>query len=1274
VANSSSLIFNIIARYQGDKAVKSAADGLDRFVRSAGKLIAVAPTAQAATAGLVAGVGAATATFASAGVALGAFGAAIGPQVKRMSEASTAAEKMAKAQETAANKQQVADQLRASGSKLAEKAQKAATSAKLSAIQAENAYKRATAGLPKSTADAALSFAKLKVAYKSWSDSLSPTTMPMFTKAFGTVRKMLPSLTPLVRTASAALNNFFNSAADGVNQGGFARFMNRMNESAKVVLPNLLLSIKNVFKGFGGIIKAFLPSTAGFSSGMEEMTRKFAKWGQGLGNSEGFKNFMSYIREHGPKLMEVFRNLGSAVVKIIEALGPLTGQSLALVGAFAALVSAIPTPVLTILMRWITLTYIALKIYKTYQVAANTAAAAWALIQRRGGIQGMFQVAVLRAQLIALRAWSAATRIAAAVQWAFNAAMNAGGIGLVITIIAAIIAVIVLLATKTKFFQTVWAGVVKGVTVAIEWVVKAFKWLWNVLFGHSIIPDIIAAFKAAWLVLQSLCMWLYNNVIKPIWNAIGVAIKVVVFLIKGYINGIVMAFRFFAAMGRAAWAVLYAGIMVVWGWIKTNIINPLRIYFTVMLPMAARMLAARVKAGWLMLQMGIMAVWGWIKSNIINPLRLFFTVLIPAAARALAAKVKAGWMVLYTGIMVVWNWVKSKIINPLRTYFTVMLPYAARRLAFLVRAQWLKLQLAIWAVWQWIKSKVLNPIKNFFTKTIPEAGRTMKSKLMNAFESMVDGIKKAWSKLKEVVKGPVKFFVQTVYNDGLRKAWNNTAGKIPGVPDLKEAKLPKGFATGGKIHGPGGPKEDKVPIMASPGEYMIRAKAVRQVGVGFLNRLNNGAAKPYPEKHLGAGRNGAAGSGFALGGLIPDAVKNVAGKVWDAAGNGLDWAKNFTRDIAAKALKALFKPFKAMVTGVTDKFPEAGIMGTAVKKFVLSGFDKMMAFAEGMARDDADPSVAGALKFAKSQAGKPYRWGGVGPGGYDCSGFMSAIQNVIEGKKPHRRRWATGAFSGNRAPSGWKRHLESNFKVGITNRGVGHTAGTLGGVKVESRGGDGVVVGSRARGHKAGMFGSNWYGLKAATGSGGGSGRWAQTVESVLKELGLYSSANLRNVLKAIQKESGGNPKAINKWDSNAKAGRASRGLLQTIPSTFNAYAGKYKSRGIYDPYANIYAAVRYARSTYGKGWSARMARPGGYAEGGVIPSFDSGGTLMPGLNTVWNGLGKPEPLTRADQAGGEEYHFHFEGSTIYAKSEREFEDMVVGALRNVKRKGRTVP
>ena len=70
---------------------------------------------------------------------------------------------------------------------------------------------------------------------------------------------------------------------------------------------------------------------------------------------------------------------------------------------------------------------------------------------------------------------------------------------------------------------------------------------------------------------------------------------------------------------------------------------------------------------------------------------------------------------------------------------------------------------------------------------------------------------------------------------------------------------------------------------------------------------------------------------------------------------------------------------------------------------------------------------------------------------------------------------------------------------------------------------------------------------------------------------------------KIIMAESGGNPRAINNWDANARAGSPSQGLMQTIPSTFRAYVHpSLAGRPITDPVANITAGLRYMIANYG--------------------------------------------------------------------------------------------
>src|SRR5262249_8990935 len=63
-------------------------------------------------------------------------------------------------------------------------------------------------------------------------------------------------------------------------------------------------------------------------------------------------------------------------------------------------------------------------------------------------------------------------------------------------------------------------------------------------------------------------------------------------------------------------------------------------------------------------------------------------------------------------------------------------------------------------------------------------------------------------------------------------------------------------------------------------------------------------------------------------------------------------------------------------------------------------------------------------------------------------------------------------------------------------------------------------------------------------GGGGGAQQWSGTVSQALKMLGLPDSW-LGPTLTLIERESGGNPNAINLSDSNAAAGMPSQGLMQ---------------------------------------------------------------------------------------------------------------------------------
>ncbi|MEV0359353.1 transglycosylase SLT domain-containing protein [Nocardia sp. NPDC050697] len=98
----------------------------------------------------------------------------------------------------------------------------------------------------------------------------------------------------------------------------------------------------------------------------------------------------------------------------------------------------------------------------------------------------------------------------------------------------------------------------------------------------------------------------------------------------------------------------------------------------------------------------------------------------------------------------------------------------------------------------------------------------------------------------------------------------------------------------------------------------------------------------------------------------------------------------------------------------------------------------------------------------------------------------------------------------------------------------------------------------------------------------GDKAEWIRQAIEVLRAQGYdVKDSDAAIIAMIIDKESGGNPQAINLWDSNAAAGIPSKGLMQTIDPTFDAY----KVAGhddIWNPVDNIIAGSRYAIERYG--------------------------------------------------------------------------------------------
>lgn len=100
---------------------------------------------------------------------------------------------------------------------------------------------------------------------------------------------------------------------------------------------------------------------------------------------------------------------------------------------------------------------------------------------------------------------------------------------------------------------------------------------------------------------------------------------------------------------------------------------------------------------------------------------------------------------------------------------------------------------------------------------------------------------------------------------------------------------------------------------------------------------------------------------------------------------------------------------------------------------------------------------------------------------------------------------------------------------------------------------------------------------------GGGVDFW---IQQALAANGITDPRAVANWLPGmrtlIARESGGNPKIGNYWDSNAKKGTPSLGLCQTIRPTFDSHWRPGTPRDILNPVSNTAAAIHYIMSRYG--------------------------------------------------------------------------------------------
>lgn len=270
---------------------------------------------------------------------------------------------------------------------------------------------------------------------------------------------------------------------------------------------------------------------------------------------------------------------------------------------------------------------------------------------------------------------------------------------------------------------------------------------------------------------------------------------------------------------------------------------------------------------------------------------------------------------VFTGIVQIISWALSTIVVPLLQ--NVVVP-AIRILADVIT--WLLDNIvrpvfsALGAVISWVWQNVIMVAFDAIRNGIDNVGK--------GFESAVGFIQRVWDRMKEIAAVPVNFVIETVYNQGILKLWNNVADFL-GLKDMKlQPMQPVRWAGGGVVPGYA-PGRDVVHSLLSPGEAVLVPEAVRAIGPENILALNRSLSGRAPTI---IGGNGFSGGGvvprFAGGGLIgniADWVGGIGSSVVDLFTDPLGWmTRTFGGDNMSTWARGVFEAPVQLIGKVSE--------------------------------------------------------------------------------------------------------------------------------------------------------------------------------------------------------------------------------------------------------------------------------------------------------------------------------------------------------------------
>jgi len=828
---------------------------------------------------------------------------------------------------------------------------------------------------------------------------------------------------------------------------GFSRELKSGGPAAKTY-TDALKKMSGGAIGLNTILQLSGESFGGFKERVSKVGKSFH---DGSKDVEGWKTTQKLLNVQldmmKQRLQVLMIEIGTKLIPVVTTIVRLFTEhkniTLALVAAMLGMVGALSA------------VYIATKAWAVISGIAQTVMFAW-------NVATMAQtdsLAVLRAQLAVLwviqKAQAIATGIATAAQWAWNVAMDANPIGLIVLAIAALVAAIVYVATKTKFFQTVWSAT-WGFIKKIFWgFVGWFKKNWQLItftimtLGIGLaVAMIVRHWQGVKHAFSATIDWIKHNwplLLAILTGPVGLAVLYIVKHWNGISAGAKKAFddtiNFAVRMGKDIGSFFsklpgqlghffstLPGIVGHWFVVAGTAIGSFFSKLPGEIGRATASFNSTLYHAGIDLIMGLFhgaadfftkTVPNWAKSvwhGIVSYFSAVFGIHSPSTVMAVLGinLIQGLFQGMYKAASIMVKWLADHIGTPIVNTFTKTIPNAAKTFASKVSGSWDEMRGSLGKTFDVLKRATIDPLVHLFNATIPGAGRSMRDlitgfvramamNILNNFGAIIHGavalfgwVPGVGGKLKKAAAAFDRFRDDVNRALGGIKDQHPTVGVGMKIMTGKDAGLVNiggiARATGGPIFGPGTETSDDIPIWASKNEHMWTAKEVKAVGGHeAMKRLRMMALMGLLKGY----RTGGEIKGYASGGAV-DARASTPSAGAISSGTNTAFGNFFRANVGA-----LIKQFKdAYVSNVGAGVGGGVTRWTGMVQSVLSQLNESLGWTATVLR-----------RMNQESGGNPTvvnRWDSNWQAGHPSVGLMQVIAGTFNAYAGRYR--GTGPF------------------------------------------------------------------------------------------------------------------------------------------------------------------------------------------------------------------------------------------------------------------------